>query len=65
MIYFANQEDGEILPAAGPGVAAALDGIDNDFGVLLAAGVDVAVDGGAVWVVGGQVGRFRFDLIAS
>ena len=44
VVGLADQNRWEVLRAAGPAVASAADGVDNDLGVLFASGVNVAVD---------------------
>lgn len=56
VIDLAYEKSWEVLRTAGPGVASAADGVDDDFGVLFTASVDVAVNGSTVGITAGKIG---------
>src|SRR3954451_17500458 len=60
----ADGGDGLILPAAGPGVPAAFDGVENDFAAGGAIGVGVVMNPGAVGGAVRIVGAGRVALAA-
>src|SRR3954469_22672272 len=66
-VGLADGGDGLILPAAGPGVASAFDGVENDFAAGGAISVGVVMNpgavGGAIRIVG--AGRVALAAVQS